>query len=237
MTCGETCGRHCQSIADRCQPTGSLHDAVHRGGRRWHPRPHRPGAQASGDAGPCRSTVLEYRKYACAQYACRPGRHRRGFPRTHLGLDHGRVTRGVIASAGYALGRRHRHHQQPALAPFAGKELRDAVSASDDVRLVNDFEAVAHAAALRWTPARCCSLTGPAIAPDPRPHADPRPGHRTWARRCGFPVGPRAVVLATEAGQAALTRRQRARDGAAGRDAEGPARTCRSNRRCPAPAC
>ena len=56
--------------------------------------------RGSGDAG-TPVHVLEYRKYACAEHAGL-GDIVQDFL-AHLSLDHGRVTRGVIASAGYAL--------------------------------------------------------------------------------------------------------------------------------------
>ncbi|WP_435304396.1 glucokinase family protein [Pseudoxanthomonas sp. LjRoot125] len=154
--------------------------------------------RGSGDAG-MPVQVLEYRKYACADHAGL-GDIVQDFLH-HLGLDHGRVTRGVIASAGYALeDGTVITNNLPWRLSLA--ELRTQLG-FDDVRLVNDFEAVAHAAA-QVDASQVLQLTGPAIAPTRGPTLILGPGTGLGAA-VWIPVGARAVVLATEAGQAALT--------------------------------
>ena len=154
--------------------------------------------RGSGDAG-TPVHVLEYRKYACAEHAGL-GDIVQDFL-AHLSLDHGRVTRGVIASAGYALeDGTVITNNLPWCLSLA--DLRTRLG-FDDVRLVNDFEAVAHAAA-QVDASQVLQLTGPAIAPARGPTLILGPGTGLGAA-VWIPVGARAVVLATEAGQAALT--------------------------------
>nr|WP_255493005.1 glucokinase family protein [Luteimonas sp. RC10] len=151
--------------------------------------------EATGDAArPVR--VLEYRKYACAAYpglaeivedflAALPGR---------------RVDAGAIASAGYALG------DGTVITanlpwPISLERIRTRLGFRE-FRLVNDFEAVAHAAA-QVDPQDVVRLTGPdAAAPGPMLIVGPGTGLGAAVR---IPTAHGPVVLATEAGQAALT--------------------------------
>jgi len=142
-------------------------------------------------------SVLEYRKYACAEHAGL-GDIVADFL---AGLGPARARRGVIASAGYALedGTVITNNLPWRLSPA---ELR-AQLGFDDVRLVNDFEAVAHATA-QMDASEVLRLAGPAIAPLRGPTLVLGPGTGLGAA-VWIPAGKRAVVLATEAGQAALT--------------------------------
>lgn len=151
--------------------------------------------RASGDpAHPI--NVLSYRKYVCAEHA--------GLAEILedfvAGLDGIAVEEGAIASAGYPL-------EDGSLITA---NLPWRVSLSDirerlgfrEFRLVNDFEAVAHAAAY-VDASEVLRLTGPDTAPlGPTLVVGPGTGlgAAVW-----IPSGTRAVVLATEAGQAALT--------------------------------
>ncbi len=151
--------------------------------------------RASGDpAHPI--AVLRYRKYACAQY---PGLAEiiEDFV---AGLDGIAVSEGAIASAGYAL-------EDGSLITVnlpwrvSLEEIRARLGFRS-FRLVNDFEAVAHAAAY-VDASQVLHLAGPDSAP-PGPTLVVGPGTGLGAAvRIPTPQGP--VVLATEAGQAALT--------------------------------
>lgn len=152
--------------------------------------------RGSRDAG-APVSVLEYRKYACADYAGLGD-----IVADFIGrLGATRVARAVIASAGYALedGTVITNNLPWRLSPA---ELRTQLG-FDDVRLVNDFEAVAHAAAY-VDASEVLRLTGPEIAPVVGPTLVLGPGTGLGAA-VWIPTGKRAVVLATEAGQAALT--------------------------------
>ena len=141
--------------------------------------------------------VLQYRKYVCAQY---PGLAEilEDFIGSLAGAG---VTRGVIASAGYCLedGTVITANLPWRLSPG---EIRARLGFSD-FRLVNDFEAVAHAAAY-VDASEVLRLTGPEIAPVAGPTLVLGPGTGLGAA-VWIPTGERAVVMATEAGQAALT--------------------------------
>jgi glucokinase len=152
--------------------------------------------RGSGDPG-APVSVLEYRKYACAEYASLGDIVGDFLAR----LAPAGVNRAVIASAGYALedGTVITNNLPWRLSPV---ELR-AQLGFDDVRLVNDFEAVAHAAA-QMDASEVLQLAGPAIAPARGPTLILGPGTGLGAA-VWIPAGKRAVVLATEAGQAALT--------------------------------
>ena len=100
---------------------------------------------------PIRSRSCDYRKYRCAEY---PGLGE--ILADFIGTLEAPVTTCVIASAGYPPGRRHRDHRQPAVARCRRARSRPDRLGLRDLRLVNDFEAVAHAAA--WSmPAKCCA--------------------------------------------------------------------------------
>jgi len=137
--------------------------------------------------------VLDYRKYRCADYpslAAIVG----DFLRDNPG-----VRDCVIASAGYPLadGTVITNNLPWVLSPRAIREELGLAS----VHLVNDFEAVAHAAAY-VDASEVLQLTGPAQAPR-GPTLVLGPGTGLGAA-VWLPNDGRPVVLATEAGQAAL---------------------------------
>ncbi|MBS7456220.1 glucokinase [Coralloluteibacterium stylophorae] len=139
--------------------------------------------------------VLAYRKFVCAQY---PGLAEifEAFVRD---LGGARITRGVIASAGYAL---DDGSVITANLPWrlSLTDIRVRLGL-EDFRLVNDFEAVAHAAA--YVDASAVSrLAGPDTAPT-GPTLVVGPGTGLGAA-VWVPTGRGATVLATEAGQAGL---------------------------------
>lgn len=139
--------------------------------------------------------VLAYRQYACAEH---PGLAAI-LEDFIAGLGGVQVVRGVIASAGYALDDgtviTNNLPWRLSLAEIRGR------LGFDDFRLVNDFEAVAHAAA-QIDASQVLHLAGPATAPA-GPVLILGPGTGLGAA-VWIPAGRRAVVLATEAGQAAL---------------------------------
>ena len=148
---------------------------------------------ASGDA-QHPVAVLEYRKYVCAQYASL----------AEILVDFARslpspVRRGVIASAGFPL------EDGTVITanlpwPLHTDHIRQQL-AFDELRLVNDFQAVAYAAA-QVDASQVLQLTGPAQgAPGPQLILGPGTGlgAAVW-----IPSQPRPIVLPTEAGQAAL---------------------------------
>ena len=140
--------------------------------------------------------IAEYRKYQCADY---PGLAEifETYLRQLPGLD---VRRGVIASAGYALddGSVITANLPWTLAPSA---IRRQLG-FDDLRVVNDFEALAHAVAGLEDP-QAIRLAGPASAPVPGPVLVLGPGTGLGAA-VWIPTEAGPVVLASEAGQAAL---------------------------------
>lgn len=142
-------------------------------------------------------SVLDYRKYACADYPALADILQDFL--SHLGGA--RITRGVIASAGYPLedGTVITNNLPWRLSPA---QIREQLG-FDDFRLVNDFEAVAHASA-QVDASQVLQLTGPSAAPARGPTLILGPGTGLGAA-VWIPTGKRAVVLATEAGQAALT--------------------------------
>jgi glucokinase len=151
--------------------------------------------RASGD--PIRPIeVLAYRKYAGADY---PGLAE--ILEDFLGTLSGtKVREGAIACAGYLL-------DDGSIItvnlpwPVSLGDVRERLGFAD-VRLVNDFEAVAHAAA--YVDANeVLRLAGPAsTASGPTLVVGPGTG---LGAAIWIPARTRAVVLATEAGQAALT--------------------------------
>jgi len=152
--------------------------------------------RGSGDAAHPVS-VLQYRKYVCAQY---PGLAE--IIEDFIGTLHGEpVTHGVIASAGYPLedGTVITANLPWRLSPKAICERLGF----RELLLVNDFEAVAHAAA-HVDASEVLHLSGPEAAPVAGPTLVLGPGTGLGAA-VWIPTGKRAVVLATEAGQAALT--------------------------------
>lgn len=140
--------------------------------------------------------VLSYRKYVCAEY---PGLVEI-LEDFIASLEGSTVREGAIACAGYAL-------EDGSIItvnlpwPVSLNEIRQRLGLAD-FRLVNDFEAVAHAAAY-VDASEVLRLTGPAtVAPGPMLVVGPGTGlgAAVW-----IPTSARPVVLATEAGQAALT--------------------------------
>lgn len=141
--------------------------------------------------------VLHYRSFACRDF---PGladilaQFLAALP------DPAAVRRGVIASAGHPLedGSLLSVNLPWAVVP---EHIRVQLG-FDELRLVNDFEAVAHAVAAADAHA-LLRLSGPAEAP-PGPCLVVGPGTGLGAA-VRIPARGGAVVLATEAGQAALT--------------------------------
>jgi len=151
--------------------------------------------EATGDAAhPVR--VLEYRKYVCADHAGLADIIE-DFLATLPGI---RVDAGAIASAGYAL------EDGTVITanlpwPISLAAIRTRLGFRS-FRLVNDFEAVAHAAA-QVDGSEVLRLTGPETAqPGPMLIVGPGTGLGAAVR---IPTARGPVVLATEAGQAALT--------------------------------
>ena len=140
---------------------------------------------------------LHYRKYACADF---PGLAAiiedflSGLPLQQP------VRHGVIACAGHA-----RADGSLITVNLPWPVSPDGIRARlgfEDFRLVNDFEAVAYAVELARADA-LLHLSGPvAAAPGPTLVLGPGTGLGAAVR---IPVGDGAVILATEAGQAALT--------------------------------
>ncbi len=139
--------------------------------------------------------VLEYRKYRCADH---PGLAEI-LAKFVAEVGCGPVRRGVIASAGYALedGSVIAANLPWALSP---PRIRQQLG-MDALHLVNDFEAVAHAAGA-MADNEVMHLSGPrAVQPGPALVLGPGTG---LGAALWIPQGDRPVVLATEAGHAAL---------------------------------
>ncbi len=148
--------------------------------------------QAGSGLGPA-VEVLSYRKYRNADY---PGL---GAILADFASSQPPVCECVIATAGYAL------PDGTVISanlpwPLSSNRIREDLG-FDAVHLVNDFEAVAHAAA-HINGSQVLQLTGPAEAPR-GPTLVVGPGTGLGAA-VWIPVGNRSVVLATEAGQASL---------------------------------
>ncbi|TDB29187.1 glucokinase [Stenotrophomonas sp. ATCM1_4] len=148
--------------------------------------------QAGSGLGPA-VEVLSYRKYRNADY---PGL---GAILADFASSQPPVAECVIATAGYAL------PDGTVISanlpwPLSSNRIREDLG-FDAVHLVNDFEAVAHAAA-HINGSQVLQLTGPAEAPR-GPTLVVGPGTGLGAA-VWIPVGNRSVVLATEAGQASL---------------------------------
>ncbi len=137
--------------------------------------------------------ILSYRKYRCGDHPSLSA------ILSDFASHHPQVAHCVIASAGYALA------DGSVISanlpwPLSASRIRDDLG-FEAVHLVNDFEAVAHAAA-HIDGSQVLQLTGPAQAPR-GPTLVVGPGTGLGAA-LWIPVGERSVVLATEAGQAAL---------------------------------
>jgi glucokinase len=137
--------------------------------------------------------VLSYRKYRCADY---PGLDA---ILSDFASHNPPVTDCVIATAGYALAD---GTVISANLPWtlSSRKIRDELGFKN-VHLVNDFEAVAHAAA-HIGDNQVLQLTGPADAPR-GPTLVIGPGTGLGAA-LWIPIGAHSIVLATEAGQASL---------------------------------
>ena len=140
--------------------------------------------------------VLAFHKYDCTDHGSLID-----FIADFLANHDGRgVDHGVVASAGYAL------DDGTVITtnlpwPLSIRETREHLGFTD-LRLVNDFEAVAYAAAA--LPAEeTTRITGPDEASVPGPVLVLGPGTGLGAA-LWIPHGERPFVLATEAGQAAL---------------------------------
>lgn len=141
-------------------------------------------------------SVLAYRKYVGAEYA--------GLAEVIEdfvdGLGGVPLDEGAIACAGYPLG------DGSIISvnlpwPVSPRAIRDRLGFRE-LRLVNDFEAVAHAAG-QVDASEVMHLSGPPDAREgPTLVVGPGTGFGAAVR---IPALPRPVVLATEAGQAALT--------------------------------
>ena len=152
--------------------------------------------QKSGD--PAKPVMLlQYCNYVCAQHT--------GLAEifeTFIGTLHGLpIDRGVIASAGYPL-----EDGSVITANLPWRLSPQEIGARlgfRELRLVNDFEAVAHAAAY-MEGCQVLRLTGPEATPMIGPTLVLGPGTGLGAA-VWIPTHDGPVVLATEAGQAALT--------------------------------
>ena len=137
--------------------------------------------------------VLAYRKYRCADYPSLSA------ILADFACDHPPVAECVIATAGVA------RDDGSVISinlpwPLSTHRIRDDLG-FHAVHVVNDFEAVAHAAG-HMDASRVLQLTGPAqAAPGPVLIVGPGTGlgAAVW-----IPAGKHGIVLATEAGQAAL---------------------------------
>jgi glucokinase len=140
--------------------------------------------------------VLAFRKYDCTDHASLAD-----FIAEFLAAhDGGRVDHGVVASAGYAL------DDGTVIAtnlpwPLSIRETREHLGFAD-LRLVNDFQAVAYAAAT-LPAAETTHIAGPEEASVCGPVLVLGPGTGLGAA-VWIPRGERPFVLATEAGQASL---------------------------------
>ncbi|MGE8219672.1 MAG: glucokinase family protein [Stenotrophomonas acidaminiphila] len=137
--------------------------------------------------------ILSYRKYRCGDHPSLSA------ILSDFASHHPQVAHCVIASAGYALADGNVISANLPW-PLSASRIRDDLG-FEAVHLVNDFEAVAHAAA-HIDGSQVLQLTGPAQAPR-GPTLVVGPGTGLGAA-LWIPVGERSVVLATEAGQAAL---------------------------------
>ena len=148
--------------------------------------------QANGGHGAA-IDVLSYRKYRNADYAGL------GAILADFASHNPAVADCVIATAGYALA------DGTVISanlpwPLSSNRIREDLG-FEAVHLVNDFEAVAHAAA-HINASQVLQLTGPAEA-ERGPTLVIGPGTGLGAA-VWIPVGNHSVVLATEAGQASL---------------------------------
>ena len=128
--------------------------------------------------------ILSYRKYRCGDHPSLSA------ILSDFASHHPQVAHCVIASAGYALADGNVISANLPW-PLSASRIRDDLG-FEAVHLVNDFEAVAHAAA---------HIDGSQVPRGPTLVVGPGTG---LGAALWIPVGERSVVLATEAGQAAL---------------------------------
>ena len=139
--------------------------------------------------------ILHYRKYACADYPSLAAIIDE-FRTTADGRDVGRL---ALALAGYVIDDAVVNVNLP--WTISVSDLRRALKI-DDLAIVNDFEAVAHAIG-HVDASSALLLSGPAQAALPGPMLVVGPGTGLGAA-LRIPHAPRPVILATEAGQATL---------------------------------
>jgi glucokinase len=150
------------------------------------------------DAGPGGSedfAILQYRKYACADYPSLAAIIEE-FRSAVLGDE---VDRIALAIAGYVIDDAVVNINLP--WPVSVSDLRTSLGVKD-LAIVNDFEAVAHAIG-HVDGSGATLLSGPAQAALPGPMLVVGPGTGLGAA-LRIPHAQRAVILATEAGQATL---------------------------------
>lgn len=150
------------------------------------------------DAGPAGSddfAILQYRKYACADYPSLAAIIEE-FRATVLGDE---VDRIALALAGYVIDDAVVNVNLP--WPVSLSDLRSTLGVSE-LAIVNDFEAVAHAIG-HLDASGATLLSGPAQAALPGPMLVVGPGTGLGAA-LRIPHAQRPVILATEAGQATL---------------------------------
>ena len=148
--------------------------------------------QAGSGSGPA-IEVLSYRKYRCADHPSLSA------ILSDFASHNPPVTDCVIATAGYALADGNVITANLPW-PLSSNRIREDLG-FEAVHLVNDFEAVAHAAG-HISASQVLQLTGPADA-ERGPTLVVGPGTGLGAA-VWIPLGDRSVVLATEAGQASL---------------------------------
>ncbi|HEY6985111.1 MAG TPA: glucokinase [Rhodanobacteraceae bacterium] len=139
--------------------------------------------------------ILQYRKYACADYPSLSAIIE-DFRASATDGDVGRI---ALALAGYVIDDVVVNVNLPWTVSVS--ELRRALNVAD-LAIVNDFEAVAHAIG-HVDASNATLLSGPAQAALPGPMLVVGPGTGLGAA-LRIPHAPRPVILATEAGQATL---------------------------------
>ena len=148
------------------------------------------GPTATGDF-----AILQYRKYACADYPSLAAI----IDEFRASIADGDVNRIALAIAGYVIDDAVVNVNLP--WPVSISDLRDALGIGD-LAIVNDFEAVAHAIG-HVESKDATLLSGPAESALPGPMLIVGPGTGLGAA-LRIPHAPRPVILATEAGQATL---------------------------------
>ena len=139
--------------------------------------------------------VLQYRKYLCAEHLDLAS-ILRGFLDSHAT---GRIRRCAIACAGFLLGDEVINTSLPWKLSVSATQTELGF---DDLALVNDFTAVAHAVE-QVEPEEVTLLAGASTQARPGPVLVVGPGTGLGAA-VRIPAGDRTFVLATEAGQSAF---------------------------------